>query len=291
MSTEDFITEVSQFDDSNILFSLPKEGMNGSKRIYINIKDGQRKSKLFIPMGRGFSYGVEAATELNNKDKITGYQMVIPMHDMEGPTSEQTEFLDAFNRIVEKCVDHLLQPDVKKALKKFSLSRGQLENISPLWQPRTPEGEPDMTKGPRLYGKLFTELDNSKRIVITTFFKDTDGYEIEPMTLLKANFRFSLCVLQFHSIFVGTVIKLQVRVHEVEVEPKRTKRVPLMLKKRPVIVEEEEDDQDPEEPKEEQEPDELKEEEEPKEENASEVPLPKFEDESTHTPKKVRRRL
>lgn len=286
MATEDFITEVSQFDSSNIVFSPPKDGTNGCKRIYINVKDGNKKSKLFVPMGRGFSYGVEATTaELNNKGDITGYQMVIPMYDMEGATQEQLEFLKVFREIVEKCVDHLVQPEVKKAIKKFGLNRGQLEKISPLWQPRTPEGEPDEEKGPRLYGKLFSEYGSDRKITITTFFKDPEGYEIEPMTLLKTNFKFNLCVLQFHSIFIGTCIKLQVRIHEVEVEPKRQKRVPLMLKKRPVVIEDEEDNDeviaDQEQEQKEDEPQEI-----------PEISLPKFDEEvSGKSPKKPRRKL
>lgn len=246
MSFQEFISDISTFDASNVLFSQPKESRQGCKRIYLNVKDGDRKGPIYLEMGPRFCFGVQASTEMNNKEKITGYQMAIPMWDNEGATSEQKEFLKVFECITDRCAKHLIQPEVKKALKKYSLVEAQfIDKFTPMWYKRNEQGEPDHTKGPVLYAKLFTEGDD---LEITTQFSDTNGYPIEPMTLLNKMFKIERCLIQIHSIFIGNSIKLQVRVLEVEIEQRQRRKTPLMLKKRPdpkpEQVEEEEDDEE-----------------------------------------------
>lgn len=228
MSFQEFISDIHTFDASNILFSQVKEGRQGSKRIYLNIRDGNRKGPIYIETGPRFCYGVRASTDMNDKEKINGYQMPIPMWDIEGPTSEQIEFLQVFDDIAKRCAQHLVQPEVKKAIKKYSFTEEQFG--VPLWYKRKEDGTLDESKGPTLYGKLLTDGPD---LDIRTQFSDSAGNPIEPMTLLDKMFKIEKCLLHIQSIFIGTTVKLQVRVVEVEVEQRQRRRAPLMLKKKP----------------------------------------------------------
>lgn len=243
MSFTEFISDVNNFDASNITFSAPKEGRQGCKRIYLNIRDGNRKGPIYIETGSRFCFGVQASTDMQNKEKINGYQMAIPMWDTEEATEEQLKFLNVFDQIASTCIKHLIQPETKKATKKFSLTEAQLvDKFTPMWYKRTIEGEPDKSKGPTLYAKLLTEGQDD--LTITTQFQDTDGYTIEPMTLLNNMFKIEKCLLHIHSIFIGTTVKLQVKVVEVEVEKRQKRKAPLMLRKRPVVIQEEEEEEE-----------------------------------------------
>ncbi len=232
MSFTEFITDINTLNVDNIVFSPPKE-TQGFKRIYINIKEGSDKSPLYIAMGSRFCFGVQASTGMQSGGEIIGYQMPLAMYDQGMPTEEQVKFLDAFEKIANKCAKHLVQPEVKKALKKFSLSEAQfVDKFTPMWYKRDENGERDTSKGPILYAKLLTERDD-KEPIISTQFADSRGYPIEPMTLIDKMFRVEGCLLQIHSIFIGTTIKLQVKVVEVEVEPRQKRKAPLMLKRKP----------------------------------------------------------
>ena len=271
MSFQEFISDIDTFDAANILFSQPKDSQPGCKRIYLNVQDGNRKGPIYLETGPRFCFGVQASTEMNNKDKITGYQMPVPMWDAEGPTTEQKQFLKVFEDIANRCAQHLVQPEVKKALKKYTLSVPQfIDKFTPLWYKRNENGEPDHSKGPTMYAKLLTQGPD---LEITTQFSDTNGYPIEPMTLLNKMFKIEKCLLQIHSIFIGNTIKLQVRVVEVEVEQRQRRKTPLMLKQRPApaTVAENED--------EEFQADEAEEQAEEEVEEEVEEQMPKFEEE------------
>jgi hypothetical protein len=233
MVYREFITSIDTLNVDNITFSKPKQSDKGFMRISIYITENGDKSPLYLMMNDRHCFGVQASTGMEKGENapITGYQLPIPMWGTDGPTEEQIEFLDAFDRITARCVKHLIEN--RKAIKKYTLTEAGLEKFTPMWRKRNEEGDIDESKGPTLYAKLQTETDLNKEVIITTRFADSEGRDIEPLTL-PANFHIEKCLLQIHSIFIGTTIKLQVRVVEVQIEHKRKRTVSLMLKPRPV---------------------------------------------------------
>jgi hypothetical protein len=249
MVYSEFISDINTLNVDNIVFSKPKEVIQGSKRIRVYVMDGETKSPLYIQMGDTYCFGI-SPSKLPKEDKITGYQMALPLWGQEGSVSdEQKVFLDTFEKIVQKCISHLMLADTRKAIRKLGLVKESLVTFSPIWRRRDPEtGAFDETKSPVLYAKLLTAGEN---LEIETEFSEPDGTRVDPYTFLEKGFRTSKVLLMVHSIFIGTTIKLQVRVVEVEVEQRAKKRSSLMLKPPPKKVEEVKQEEEPEEGEEE----------------------------------------
>ena len=253
----EFISNIDSFNVDNIVFSKVKDGKQGFKRILIYVVEGSDKSPLYLQMGPRFCFGVTATTDMANKEVITGYQLAIPMWDQEGKTPEQEQFYNVFQAIGKKCVSHLVSTNVKKELKKPTLTAETVgEKLLPTWQKRDEHLNVDERFAPTLYVKLLSERDPDGFILINTEFADSSGKRIDPLTL-PSNFKMQKCLLQFHSIYIGSSIKLQIKVIEVEIEQRKKRNVPLMLK--PRLVEEKDqdeplEDEDEQEQKEEPEP-------------------------------------
>ena len=232
MVYREFISEVSTFNVDNIVFSKVKEGKQGFKRISLYVKEGNDKSPLYLMMGERFCFGVQPSTDMANKEIINGYQLALPMWDKEAKTEEQHLFHEVMQKIANKCIQHLVTPATKKELKKPGLKAEIIqEKFLPIWHKRDEHMNIDPNMAPTLYIKLQTDRDGDN-ITITSDFADSDGRRIEPLTLLNSMFKMQRCLIQFHSIYIGSSIKLQLRAIEVEVEQKRKRTVPLMLKPR-----------------------------------------------------------
>ncbi len=226
----EFISEIETFNVNNIVFSKVKDGGAGFRRISIYAKNGPDKSPLYIQMGERLCFGVQPSYDMADKTTVNGYQLAVPMWDKEGKTEEQDLFYRVFRQIGTKCMEYLTTPAVKKELKKHTLTIDSIsEKFMPTWYKRDDMGN-KTSDSPTLYIKLLTHKEPEMRI--TTEFADSEGERIEPLTLLNSIFKMQRCLLQIHSIYIGATIKLQVKAIEVEIEKKKKRIIPLMLKRR-----------------------------------------------------------
>lgn len=228
-TTTEIISDVNNFDLSQLIYSKPREVPNvpGSFRINMSVNAPEGVSPVILQTDTVFSFGVEEATSMQDKEKVTGYTMSLCLWNSEGPTKEQEAFIDCFNSIVENAKQHVLLQSTRKTIKKIDLVESDLRKFNPIYRRRDEDGNIVPDKSPMLYPKLITSRD----LKIFTNFADPNGYNIEPFTLLGVKNKVK-AVIKFDSIFVGSKISLQIKVLEVEVQPTLGRRR-LLLKPQP----------------------------------------------------------
>jgi hypothetical protein len=163
-----------------------------------------------------YSFGVNINLDEKNKDLVTGYTMPLCLHNKNGPSESEKEFVETFNRIVEKCKDHIIEN--KDSLDQYSLERSELKKIcNSLYYKRDPKNKAKIMDGvgPTLYAKLI--FNKKKNEIDTTFFNSQTGEEVNPMDLIEKHC-FAKAVIKFESIFIGNKISLQVKLYECEVK-------------------------------------------------------------------------
>jgi hypothetical protein len=224
------LISATNYDVSNIEFSTPQVGSvpGGGpaisfSRINISTRNPDGTSgELVMSTERLFSFGV---SENTNPDtgKVNGWTMPLCLWNRDGPTSAEKCWTDTFDKIVEKCIDHLIEN--KEELDKFDLERSDLKKFNPLYWKKVKgvvNGKPQLVvaegTGPTLYSKLIYGKKNEK--FVTNFF-DIDNNPIDPLEML-GKYCYAKAAIKIESIFIGNKISLQVKLYEVEVEPVQT---------------------------------------------------------------------
>ena len=235
------LTNVATYDASNMVFSEP---MNGSipdskpainfKRILISTRNPDGSTgELVLPTTRLFSFGVSENTS-QETGKVNGYTFPICLWNKDGASDEEKQWVNCFNNIVDRCVDHLV--DNRDDIEKYELEKSDLKKFNPLYYKREkftgPDGKTGLRvvpgTGPTLYAKLIFSKKNDK--FITQFFDVND----QPMNVLDLLGKYCYCTgaVKIESIFIGNKISLQVKLYEAVIEPVQTgmgrllKRVP-----------------------------------------------------------------
>ena len=212
------LISASGYDVNNIVFSAPVEqkipdSKISSKRIFISTKNKDGTvGELCMATDEIYSFGVNVNLDEKNKDLVTGYTMPLCLFNKNGPTETETQFVDTFNRIVEKCKDHII--DNKDALDQYSLERSELKKIcNSLYYKRDPKNKAKIMDGvgPTLYAKLI--FNKKKNEITTTFFNSQTGEEINPMELIEKHC-YAKAVIKFESIFIGNKISLQIKLYD-----------------------------------------------------------------------------
>ena len=221
------LIKATNYNTSNMIFTEPQNGSvpgNGPSisfaRINISTKNPDGSvGELIIPTGRLFSFGV---SENTNPDtgKVNGWTMPLCLHNRDGPTDEEKEWVDTFNNIVEECIDHII--DNKEELNKFDLERSDLKKFNPLYwkkEKKTVNGKQVLVvaegTGPTLYSKLIYSKKNES--FVTKFYTLADE-AIDPLDLL-GKYAYVNAAIKIESIFIGNKISLQVKLYEAVVEP------------------------------------------------------------------------
>jgi hypothetical protein len=222
MSNFTQLVSASGYDVNNMVFSTPVEqkipdSKVTSKRIYISTKNADGTvGELCMATDEIYSFGVNINLDEKNKDIVTGYTMPLCLYNKNGPSESEKEFVETFNRIVEKCKDHIIEN--KDSLDQYSLERSELKKIcNSLYYKRDPKNKAKIMDGvgPTLYAKL---IHNKKKNEIeTTFFNSQTGEEVNPMDLIEKHC-FAKAVIKFESIFIGNKISLQIKLYECEVK-------------------------------------------------------------------------
>ena len=79
--------------------------------------------ELIIPTSRLFSFGVSENTS-QETGKVNGYTFPICLWNRDSPTDEEKAWTDTFNRIVDRCTDHLIEN--REEIDMYDLARSDL---------------------------------------------------------------------------------------------------------------------------------------------------------------------
>lgn len=224
--TSTVITEINSFDTSNLVFLPAIKGEIPSsdsklpivfRRIPIRIKnpDGTIGPLILSPKNL-FSFGVSENT--NNNGVVTGYTLPLVLWNKDGkPTEEQKMFTDVLEELIEACKQHLIKDEIRKSVAKPTLTYGALDSLNKLiyWKCNKDDGTRVEDTSPMLYPKLYTR-NNNGQIDITTEFWDSEGNDIDPMSLTKKRYGHVNSCIVVDCIFLGVSTVIQTRVREAE---------------------------------------------------------------------------
>ena len=196
------------------------------KRINISTRNEDGSiGELIIPTERLYSFGVSENTS-QETGKVTGYTFPLCLWGRDGPTNEEKIWTDTFDKIVDCCIDHLVEN--REEIEMFDLSRADLTKskggMNPLYWKKE-KVKDDKTgkivlktltdKGPTLYAKLIYSKKHDK--FLTQFFDQND--EILQARDLMGKHCYASGAVKIESIFIGAKISLQVKLYEAVVEP------------------------------------------------------------------------
>jgi hypothetical protein len=220
----------TDYDVKNMIFSEPAHGSIPDSKPAISFQrvnimtrnsDGS-VGELIIPTGKLFSFGVSENTS-QETGKTNGYTMPLCMWSKHGATQEEKAWTDTFDKIVEKCIDYIL--DNKEEIDKFDLDRSDLKKFNPLYWKKEKvmiDGKPRLEvakgTGPTLYTKLIFSKRSDK--FVTKFYDHHDN-PIDPFDLV-GKYCYTYGAVKIESIFIGNKISLQVKLYEAVVEPLQT---------------------------------------------------------------------
>ena len=217
MSQNTQLTSAFGYDTKRMLFSEVQHGSIPNSIPQINYKriniqtqneDGTT-GDLILPTSKLFSFGVSENSDPNT-GKVNGYVMPLCLWNRDSPSSEEKEWSDTFDSIVERCKEHLVAN--REEIEQYDLTISDLKKLNPLyWKKEKGKIVPGV--GPTLYAKLI----NSKKLnKILTMYFDFDGETVDPLSLLGKHC-YAKSAVKIESIFIGTRISLQVKLYECEV--------------------------------------------------------------------------
>ena len=226
------ITPVKGYDTKRMIFS---EAISGSipdskpkiefKRINISTQNEDGSvGELILPTSRLFSFGVSENMS-QETGKVNGWTFPLCLWSRDGPTDEEKEWTDVFDKVVERCVDHLVEN--REEIEMFELSKADLTKskggLNPLyWKKEKHTNDKGKTvmrvvpgTGPTIYTKLIFSKKNDK--FLSQFF-DLNDEPMNPLDLM-GKYCYTNAAVKIESIFIGSRISLQVKLYEAVVEP------------------------------------------------------------------------
>lgn len=230
------LSDFNNFDVSKMFFDEPVPGtIPGSTiptaRIHLGVRNKNKTDgDLVFALPKLSTYGIKESLDQNTK-ALTGYQAGLILHDINGQTEEHLAIVETFNKIVEKCKDHLIQKDVQRKCKKNGLERSDLKKITTLSYVKdkaTEEPQPDkpVLNVKLIYTKSKTDKDGNEipdKIYTKIYKDDVLGKDGKPISLFPKDYLnkggMLRCAIKIESIFVGKDIKLQVKILEGAFKP------------------------------------------------------------------------
>ena len=229
------ITPVKGYDTKRMIFSEPISGSIPDskpkiefKRINISTQNEDGSvGELILPTSRLFSFGVSENMS-QETGKVNGWTFPLCLWSRDGPTDEEKEWTDVFDKVVERCVDHLVEN--REEIEMFELSKADLTKskggLNPLyWKKEKHTNDKGKTvmrvvpgTGPTIYTKLIFSKKNDK--FLSQFF-DLNDEPMNPLDLM-GKYCYTNAAVKIESIFIGSRISLQVKLYEAVVEPSAT---------------------------------------------------------------------
>lgn len=230
------LTPVRNYDPNNMLFDITDQSFGNNNAVkYIRVNISTRNpdgtiGDLVVKTPELFSYGIQENTDMNS-NVVNGYSMIVFMHERDGPTPEQTEWLDTHDRIVAHCKTFLVSgvnPEnptelVRTRIKKPKLDMGALGNFcNCMYRKVNPDGTIDTSRGPIFYPKLLITKKNIKNgdpPQILCRFVNQDKQPLDPFTILSRDKKGvpnrAVLAIKYDSIYIGGPnITLQIKVRE-----------------------------------------------------------------------------
>lgn len=218
MSENTQLTTASGYDTKRMIFSDPQAGTIPNSVPQINYRriniqtrneDGTT-GDLILQTSKLFSFGISENTNPET-GKVNGYVMPLCLWNRDGSSTEEKEWSDTFDKIIDKCKDHLVAN--REEIDQYDLSKSDLKKFNPLYWKRE-KGKIVEGSGPTLYAKLIVSKKQDK---IVTMFFDFDDEPIDPMKLL-GKYCFTQSAVKIESIFIGNKISMQVKLYECKVK-------------------------------------------------------------------------
>lgn len=232
MSDNTQLTTASGYDTSRMIFSDAQAGSIPNsvpainyKRITISTRNEDGTvGELIFPTSQLFSFGVSENTNPET-GKVNGYVMPMCLWNRDGASKEEKAWSDTFDRVVEACKEHLIKN--REEIEQYDLAMSDLKKFNPLYWKKE-KGKVVEGSGPTLYAKLIVSKKQNK---IVTMFYNSDGDEVDPLSLL-GKYCYATGAVKIESIFIGNKISMQVKLYECEVKLMDT-GMKRMMKKRP----------------------------------------------------------
>lgn len=215
------LSSASGFNVDNLIFSKPEVGTIPNsvpkisfKRIKIGTKhsDGTTGDLIVETPPSLFSFGLQENREMGTGN-VNGYSFPICLWNKNGATAEEKQFSDVFEKIVNKCKDHLLES--KDEIERYDLDMSDLKNFNPLYWKKE-KGKIVEGSGPVIYIKLMMSKKNEK--ITTMFINEETNEEMSAYDLMN-RYCFIKGAFKFESIFIGNKISLQLKLYECLVQP------------------------------------------------------------------------
>jgi hypothetical protein len=217
--SETQLTSASGYNTNNMIFSQAQSGAVKDttikfRRIPILTKytDGS-VGDLIFPTERLFSFGVCENINPETK-KVNGYVFPIVLYDKDGESKAQRDFVDTFNKVIDKCKEYLLSN--KKELKLHDLEPADLKKFNPIYYKKT-DGEIVDGALPTLYVKLIVSKKDGQEKIVSNFYNMRSGDSMNPLDLLK-QYCYTTAAIKIESIFLGKNISIQVKLYEADIE-------------------------------------------------------------------------
>lgn len=220
------ITDIYSDFTHNIEFeqakmSAPRDDQKGMAKTYRipvhMIYPDNRPGPLIICTPPCFSLGVQ----VNNMGGNTQYSLHTNLWDSRkspDATVEERKWVEKFNDMVEYIKDYLLMEETKLEIGQPDLERSDLKRLNPLYYRRDKDTK-KLIEGasPSLYCKFTVVEPNSRRNFLAARFYDNEGNKLDPLELVGKRAMVQVA-LRVESIWVGTRISLQIKIHEASVE-------------------------------------------------------------------------
>lgn len=241
------LTPAKGYDTKRVIFSEPISGVIPNQKgpkiefkrinIFTRNEDGTT-GELILPTEKLFSFGVSENTNPES-GKVNGYTFPLCLWNRDGATKAEKEWTDTFSRIVDRCIDHLIEN--REEIDMFELTRSDLTKskggLDPLYWKREKytdkKGKTSIRRvpgfGPTLYTKLIYSKKSNK--FLSQFFDRSD----KPLNALDLMGKYchADAAIKIESIFIGSRISLQVKLYEAVVEPASTGMKRLLTKSKP----------------------------------------------------------
>jgi len=210
------VADYHSFNTENIVFSKPESGsIAGSipkisfKRIRVASRnnDGSVGELILLTPPNLMSFGLQENIEMGTGN-VNGYQFPMCLWNKNGPSLDETKFVDTFNKIVDYCKKYLV--DNRDMIEKYDLEMNDLKKFNPLYW-KMDKGKIVEDKGPMLYIKVINNRSTDK--ISTYFIDDETNTFMDPMDLRNKRC-YVQAAIKIESIFIGNKISLQIKLKE-----------------------------------------------------------------------------
>ena len=230
------LTTAVNYDTSRMVFGDPMDGNIGDigyKRIPISTlnPDGTLGDLLLETPRDLFSFGVSENTDPLDKAKITGYSLPLCIFDKDSPTTEQKEWVKGFKEIIEEAKKHTV--NVREKIEQYELEMSDLKKFCSVLYYKKEKGKIVKGAPPTLYPKLIVKKEKDAdgnltgEMTVRSMFFDEKDNPLEALDL-KGKFGKVDAVVKVESVFIGSHIRLQVKLYEATYRVLESSMKPMM---------------------------------------------------------------